>query len=163
MARDPFGTRLRSLRERAGMTQKQLADKVGTDQNHISRWERNVAVPELKLVEFLAAALAVSTEELLTGKAPKLPNSAASKHSDAGTVPKTPAGGSTEAAPRKWHEAQERVLLKEFREAHARAAKSLEEAEKWFAGLSLAERDRVGRRLNDPNVIGRYLQTPRTH
>jgi hypothetical protein len=37
----------------------------------------------------------------------------------------------------------------------------LAEAEKWFAGLSLAERDRIGRRLNDPGIVGRYLQTPR--
>ena len=42
MAREPFGTRLRSLRERAGLNQTQLAEKVGTDQSSISRWERNV-------------------------------------------------------------------------------------------------------------------------
>src|SRR4051812_30565702 len=31
MTCEPFGTRLRSLRERAGLTLKQLADKVGTN------------------------------------------------------------------------------------------------------------------------------------
>jgi len=71
MAREPFGTRLRSLRERAGMTQTQLAQRVGTDQSHISRWERNAAVPEISMVERLAAAFSVSTAELLSGQPEK--------------------------------------------------------------------------------------------
>jgi hypothetical protein len=65
--------------------------------------------------------------------------------------------------PKKWQEAQERVLLDEYRKATGNPAASMEEAEKWFAALPLAERDRIGRRLNDPGIIGRYLQTPRTH
>ena len=65
MAREPFGTRLRSLRERAGLNQTQLAEKVGTDQSSISRWERNVAEPQIAMVERLAAALAVSAVQLL--------------------------------------------------------------------------------------------------
>jgi transcriptional regulator with XRE-family HTH domain len=76
MAREPFGTRLRSLRERAGMTQTQLAEKVGTDQSHISRWERNAAVPELAMVERLAATFGVSAGELLSGS-PEKPAKAA--------------------------------------------------------------------------------------
>jgi hypothetical protein len=64
---------------------------------------------------------------------------------------------------KKWQEAQDRLLLEEFRSATGKAAKSMEEAGKWFMGLSLAERDRVSRRVNDPDIIGRHLQTPRTH
>jgi transcriptional regulator with XRE-family HTH domain len=67
MARGTFGTRLRSMRERAGMTQTGLAEKVGTDKFHISGWERSDDVPENAMVELLAAALGVSAEELLTG------------------------------------------------------------------------------------------------
>jgi hypothetical protein len=63
----------------------------------------------------------------------------------------------------KWRDAQDRILLEAFRHATGKAAKSMEEAGKWFMGLSLAERDRVGRRMNDADVIGRHLQTPRTH
>jgi transcriptional regulator with XRE-family HTH domain len=68
MARKSFGTRLRALRERAGMTQTGLGEKVGTDKYHISDWERNDEVPEGALVELLAAALGVSAAELLTGR-----------------------------------------------------------------------------------------------
>ena len=70
---------------------------------------------------------------------------------------------SDRAAGKRWQEAQDRVLLEEFRTATGNAAKSMEEAEKWFLGLSLAERDRVSRRMNDPEIVGRHLQTPRTH
>jgi len=73
MARESFGTRLRSLRERAGMSQTELAKQLGTDQNHISRWERNASQPEIETVERLAAVLGVSAVELLTGQPPKPP------------------------------------------------------------------------------------------
>lgn len=49
----------------------------------------------------------------------------------------------------EWQEDQERVLLEEFRLATGKAAKSIDEAEQWLMGLSLDERDRVGRRMND--------------
>jgi transcriptional regulator with XRE-family HTH domain len=68
MARGTFGTRLRSFRERAGMTQTGLAEKVGTDKYHISGWEQNYDVPETAMVELLASALGVSAAELLTGR-----------------------------------------------------------------------------------------------
>ena len=161
MAREPFGTRLRSLRERAGLTQTELAEKVGTDQGHISRWERNLATPDVATVQRLAAALDVYAVELLIGRRPKSPNWG---RSDTAGRPKSHRGAvvtGDESPPKKWLEAQERVLLQEYRTATGKTAKSIEEAEKWFAGLSLAERDRIGRRLNDPSIVGRYLQTPR--
>src|SRR5262245_7637683 len=71
MARGSFGTRLRSLRERAELTQTQLARKVGTSQGHISAWERNDGTPETATVERLGAVLGVSAAELLTGRPEK--------------------------------------------------------------------------------------------
>jgi hypothetical protein len=68
-----------------------------------------------------------------------------------------------DTAENKWSEAQDRILIEEFRHSTGKAAKSMDEAKKWFMGLALAERDRVGRRMNDPEVVGRHLQTPRTH
>jgi DNA-binding XRE family transcriptional regulator len=59
MARDTFGARLRSLRELAGLSQSQLAEKVGTDEYHVSGWEQDFALPELAMVDLLAAALGV--------------------------------------------------------------------------------------------------------
>jgi hypothetical protein len=68
-----------------------------------------------------------------------------------------------ETSAKKWRDAQDRALLGEFRISTGKTAESMDEAERWFIGLSLAERDRVGRRLNDPSVIGRHLQTPKIH
>jgi transcriptional regulator with XRE-family HTH domain len=65
MALEPFGTRLQSLRERAGLSQRQLAEQIGTDQSDVSRWERNLAAPDGVVVEPLAAALGCSVAELL--------------------------------------------------------------------------------------------------
>jgi transcriptional regulator with XRE-family HTH domain len=149
--REPFGTRLRSLRERARMTQAELAAKIGSDQSIISRWERNLAEPELTVVERLATALGVYAVELLIGPRPN--------PSGRGRTP----GASDKPAPGKWHEAQERVLIEEYRVTTGKIALSVEEAERWFAGLPFAERDRIGRRLNDPGIIGRHLETPRIH
>lgn len=40
------GRELKALRERAGLTQKQVADLLGKDTATISRWERGFPVPE---------------------------------------------------------------------------------------------------------------------
>jgi transcriptional regulator with XRE-family HTH domain len=50
MARGTFGTRLRSLRELAGLTQTELAQAVGVSQRDVASWERNAAVPEVPRV-----------------------------------------------------------------------------------------------------------------
>src|SRR4051812_30404626 len=62
MGRETFGSRLRSLRERAGMSQARLAETVGTSEGEISAWERDAALPEeVALVDRLVAVLGVST------------------------------------------------------------------------------------------------------
>jgi transcriptional regulator with XRE-family HTH domain len=70
MARQSFGTRLRSLRERAGLTQTELAEAVGVGQGNVATWERNAAVPDVAMVERLAVFLGVSVVEMLTGQPP---------------------------------------------------------------------------------------------
>jgi transcriptional regulator with XRE-family HTH domain len=75
MAAELFGTRLRSLRESAGMTPAELAQKLGVESSALSRWERNFIVPGMTLIEQLAIILRVSTVELLTGNSSKPPGS----------------------------------------------------------------------------------------
>lgn len=63
--RAPFGQHLHALREQAGLSQQQLADRLGLSQRAYAHWERNpVALRPDQLVK-LAAALKVSVEELL--------------------------------------------------------------------------------------------------
>jgi transcriptional regulator with XRE-family HTH domain len=54
-----FGGRLRELREAAGLTQQQLADRVGCSWEAVSRWERSVREPGWSQILALAAALGV--------------------------------------------------------------------------------------------------------
>jgi hypothetical protein len=62
---------------------------------------------------------------------------------------------------KRWSHAQAAVLLAEYGKATGRASTSLEDAERWFIGLPLGERDGISRKLNDPSIIGWHLQTPR--
>jgi transcriptional regulator with XRE-family HTH domain len=73
MAREPFGTRLRSLRERAGVSQIELAAKIGTDPDTLSRWERGLAEPPMTMREQIAFALDLSLGPLLVEQPPKPP------------------------------------------------------------------------------------------
>jgi transcriptional regulator with XRE-family HTH domain len=59
MPKDYFAARLRELREGAGLTQKQLADKAGLDSRNISRLENGERSPTWDTVRALAATLGV--------------------------------------------------------------------------------------------------------
>ena len=72
MAREPFGSRLRSFRERAGLSPTQLGEMVGVSHGNIATWERTGAVPQFDIVERLAGILGVSSVVLLTGQTPGL-------------------------------------------------------------------------------------------
>jgi hypothetical protein len=65
------------------------------------------------------------------------------------------------SADENWREAQLKVLLEEFQVTTGNAARSIAEAQEWFTGLPLYERDRVNRRMNDPSIVGWHLKTPR--
>jgi ribosome-binding protein aMBF1 (putative translation factor) len=60
---DRVGSRIRLLRERAGLTQEQLAEKSGLLQSHISRLERGHHSPSFVTLERIASALAIEVSE----------------------------------------------------------------------------------------------------
>ena len=60
-----FGTFIQTRRKELGMTQNQLAEKLGVTDKAISRWERGVGFPDISLLEPLAQALGVSVVELM--------------------------------------------------------------------------------------------------
>ena len=66
-----FGRRLKDIRERRDLSQKQLADLLSTDVMQISRYERGIGLPSLETCVPLAAILKVSTDELLLGREPR--------------------------------------------------------------------------------------------
>ncbi len=52
-----FGTRLRELRQKRGLTQVALAEVTGFPQSHISQMERGEKLPQLATLMRLAVAL----------------------------------------------------------------------------------------------------------
>jgi len=67
--RPPFGARLHALREQAGLSQQQLAEKLGITQAAYAWWERNPVALRPDQLQKLAATLNISVEELM-GTAP---------------------------------------------------------------------------------------------
>ena len=61
------GSTIRALREKKGYTQKQLGERVGVSDKTVSKWELCRGLPDISLLEPLAAALGVSVEELISG------------------------------------------------------------------------------------------------
>ena len=60
-----FGEKLQSLRQRAGMSQDQLAERLEVSRQAVSRWERDETMPETDKVVALADIFSVTTDYLL--------------------------------------------------------------------------------------------------
>lgn len=60
-----FGETLCSLRKSAGLSQEQLAQKLGVSRQALGKWERGEAEPDLAKLAFLSRVLGISSDELL--------------------------------------------------------------------------------------------------
>jgi transcriptional regulator with XRE-family HTH domain len=70
--RPVLGKHLAELRQAAGLTQMQLADKLGVHHSNIAFWELTGTPPRGEVLPQMARALGVSVDELL-GAAPVKP------------------------------------------------------------------------------------------
>ena len=62
------GAAIRQLREKRGMTQAELADKIGISSKTVSKWETARGLPDITLLQPLAQALGVCVIELMNGE-----------------------------------------------------------------------------------------------
>ena len=62
------GAEIKRMRENKGITQSQLADLIGVSYKAVSKWETAKGLPDITLIEPLAAALGVSVPELMSGE-----------------------------------------------------------------------------------------------
>lgn len=60
-----IGTRIRKYREKAGISQKELAGLIGVSNSRISNWEQGINRPDADILAELCRALNVSPSELL--------------------------------------------------------------------------------------------------
>ena len=61
------GPTIKNLRESKGITQSDLAEKIGVSSQAISKWETSKGLPDITLIEPLSKALGVSVMELMSG------------------------------------------------------------------------------------------------
>lgn len=57
--------KIKSLREKKGLTQNKLADKIGTTRASVNAWEMGLSVPSTQYIGELAKVFGVSTDYIL--------------------------------------------------------------------------------------------------
>ena len=62
------GATIKTLREAKKLTQSQLAEQLGVSDKAVSKWETGKGLPDISLLQPLAAALGVSLIELMNGE-----------------------------------------------------------------------------------------------
>ena len=65
-----YGTNLKMMREQNKISQFELAKMIGTSHQNISRWERNLVLPNIDFCVKLADFYGISVDELI-GHTPK--------------------------------------------------------------------------------------------
>lgn len=61
------GSMIRNLREKANLTQAELAEKLSVSDKTVSKWETGKGYPDITLLEPIAALFKISVAELLSG------------------------------------------------------------------------------------------------
>jgi len=65
MANQFFSTRVKELREKAGLSMDQLAKQLGITKSRVNMWENNGTVPRMNILVELAKFFNVTTDYLL--------------------------------------------------------------------------------------------------
>lgn len=63
-----IGQYIAGKRKTLGLTQKQLAEKLGVSDKSVSKWERGVCLPDVSLYAELCAVLGIGINEFLSGE-----------------------------------------------------------------------------------------------
>lgn len=68
MKKQTFGNMIAALRKENGMTQLELAEKMGVTDKAVSKWERDLSLPDVSSFPKLAEIFDVSVDELMQVK-----------------------------------------------------------------------------------------------
>lgn len=68
MRKQTFGSMIAMLRKEKGMTQLELAEKMGVTDKAVSKWERDLSFPDVNTIPKLADFFNVTTDELMQVK-----------------------------------------------------------------------------------------------
>lgn len=65
---ESMGNRIQKFRKEKGLTQEDLAEKLGVSAQAVSKWENDVSCPDITLLPQLCRVLGISADELLSGR-----------------------------------------------------------------------------------------------
>ena len=68
MKKQTLGMMISSLRKDKGMTQLELAEKMGVTDKAVSKWERDLSMPDLNSIPKLAEIFEISVDDLMQMK-----------------------------------------------------------------------------------------------
>lgn len=68
MKKQTLGNMIANLRKEQGMTQLDLAEKMGVTDKAVSKWERDLSCPDVSSIPKLAEILGVTVDELMQSK-----------------------------------------------------------------------------------------------
>jgi transcriptional regulator with XRE-family HTH domain len=66
-----IGNRISQLRKEKGITQEEMADKLGVTPQAVSKWENDISYPDILLLPKIAKMFDVTVDELLSGESRK--------------------------------------------------------------------------------------------
>lgn len=65
---ETIGSRISRCRKEQGLTQEELAARMGVSPQAVSKWENDVSCPDISLLPQLCGTLGITSDELLTGR-----------------------------------------------------------------------------------------------
>ena len=68
MTNERIGSFIAQMRKQRGMTQEQLAERLGVSNRSVSRWENGKTLPDLSLMQVICEELDITISELLNGE-----------------------------------------------------------------------------------------------
>ena len=68
MKKQTLGMMISTLRKEKGMTQLELAEKMGVTDKAVSKWERDLSFPDINSIPKLAEIFEVTVDELMQVK-----------------------------------------------------------------------------------------------
>ncbi len=63
-----FAEKLRNVRKQAGLSQEQLAEKIGVSRQAVTKWETDSGVPDIENIKSISALFHISIDELLSNE-----------------------------------------------------------------------------------------------
>lgn len=63
-----FAEKLKFLRKQAGMSQEQLAEKLGVSRQAVTKWETDAGIPDIENIMAVSALFEISIDELLSNE-----------------------------------------------------------------------------------------------